>query len=230
MNQSLELQVCSQCRVEKELKAFHERRDRARGYNRICKECWSRWHRERTQELRRRVIEKLGGKCVRCGFSDSRALQIDHVNGGGTQENRREGNVRVMRMALADTEGKYQLLCANCNWIKRWENREFAFAARQGAKSFVRPDLDRVLVLRMFTGGESIQLIMNELNANRADVVGALKEAALSLKLDWPEVAWVRRAQLRRSKLQFGPQARCLNRIRRMESEIAGRVAAQETK
>jgi hypothetical protein len=28
------------------------------------------------------------------------------------------------RAVLSDTSGKYQLLCANCNWIKRFENGE----------------------------------------------------------------------------------------------------------
>ena len=32
-------------------------------------------------------------KCLKCGFSDRRALQIDHINGGGIKE-RRIGNTR----------------------------------------------------------------------------------------------------------------------------------------
>jgi len=49
---------------------------------------------------RQKVVDSLGGVCVRCGFSDIRALQIDHI------------------------KNKYQLLCANCNWIKRYEDKE----------------------------------------------------------------------------------------------------------
>jgi len=80
----------------------------------------------RISSLRKRIINKLGGKCVRCGFDDVRALQVDHVNGGGKKEigtftrNWRTYYKRV----LADETGKYQLLCANCNWIKRYEKHE----------------------------------------------------------------------------------------------------------
>lgn len=67
----------------------------------------------------------LGSKCIRCGFSDYRALQIDHVNGGGVQDIKTRGTVAS---AYDIVRGKnlehYQLLCANCNWIKKYENKE----------------------------------------------------------------------------------------------------------
>src|SRR5271157_4917708 len=37
-------------------------------------------------QLRQDVILIFGGKCIRCGFTDWRALQVDHINGGGTRE------------------------------------------------------------------------------------------------------------------------------------------------
>jgi hypothetical protein len=71
------------------------------------------------------LITKLGGKCVRCGFDDPRALQIDHVNGGGAREVHSFPNRhRYYKHLLSDVSDKYQLLCANCNWIKREENKE----------------------------------------------------------------------------------------------------------
>lgn len=88
-----------------------------------------RMHSRSTQRnARNAAVEALGGKCVRCGFDDSRALQIDHINGGGTKE-RRNGDVKgnfhkhVLQSFLKN-ENKYQLLCANCNWIKRSELHE----------------------------------------------------------------------------------------------------------
>ena len=80
--------------------------------------------------IRRRMkaIERLGGKCAMCGFDDYRALQIDHVNGGGNQQRKEIGQSRMMReIELMRDETlfeNYQLLCANCNWIKRDENNE----------------------------------------------------------------------------------------------------------
>lgn len=75
--------------------------------------------------MRVAAIAYLGGVCSRCGFDDHRALQIDHVRGGGTAERRAQGtrNSRgIYRRILADAaSGDYALLCANCNWIKRAE-------------------------------------------------------------------------------------------------------------
>ena len=81
-------------------------------------------HKEYRRKLRDAVLNFLGGKCVKCGFSDPRALQIDHVNGGGIKD-RNEGGITYYRKVLNDSVGKYQLLCANCNVIKRIENEEF---------------------------------------------------------------------------------------------------------
>ncbi len=78
------------------------------------------------QKLRREVLKKLGNKCIQCGFSDWRALQIDHVNGGGTKEKKeikRTYHLFVLE-EIKKGSNKYQLLCANCNWIKRYENNE----------------------------------------------------------------------------------------------------------
>ena len=54
-------------------------------------------------------------------------LQIDHINGGGVKElkkvNGTEHTKKVIRSVL-NKENKYQLLCANCNWIKRVLNKE----------------------------------------------------------------------------------------------------------
>lgn len=76
-------------------------------------------------KLRGMVFDKLGKKCVKCGFSDIRALQIDHVNGGGKKEYESINNIRTLyKKILNDKNGNYQILCANCNWIKRHENFE----------------------------------------------------------------------------------------------------------
>ena len=54
--------------------------------------------------------------------------QIDHVNGGGAKEHKAMPNsVKFYRKVFEDTTGMYQLLCANCNWIKRAENKEHPF-------------------------------------------------------------------------------------------------------
>jgi len=84
--------------------------------------------RERQHVLRKAVMKKLGNKCVRCGFSDWRALQIDHIDGGGNKEKKEIGQDKMYRRILTMDEKKlvnhYQILCANCNWIKKHEMQE----------------------------------------------------------------------------------------------------------
>lgn len=79
--------------------------------------------RSQARKLRQAVIAFLGGKCVRCDWTDERALQIDHINGGGFQERKKLGNRGLLRKVLQHPE-QYQLLCANHNWIKRVERDE----------------------------------------------------------------------------------------------------------
>lgn len=75
-----------------------------------------------------KVFTKLGGECVTCGIQDHRCLQIDHINSNGAEDRREFGNSRhsFYKRVFEDVEAesKYQLLCANHNWIKRWENKE----------------------------------------------------------------------------------------------------------
>jgi hypothetical protein len=76
-------------------------------------------------KIKERVYTVYGNCCKHCGFSDRRALQLDHVLGGGTKERKekRWSSSSVYADALKNPE-KYQLLCANCNAIKRYENQE----------------------------------------------------------------------------------------------------------
>jgi len=66
--------------------------------------------------------------CVKCGFSDIRALSIDHVNGGGTKHRRelKGGYGRMMYVWLRRNgyPSGYQTLCMNCQFIKRFECNE----------------------------------------------------------------------------------------------------------
>lgn len=80
--------------------------------------------------LRRDVLIHLGGPiCVRCRYNkDSRALCIDHIYGDGYIERRNKDNASIVRsilkLAPEDARKRYQVLCANCNLIKKIENRE----------------------------------------------------------------------------------------------------------
>ena len=74
------------------------------------------------------ALKKLGNQCVHCGEKDWRCLQVDHVEGGGTKENDKHGTYWIYnRIIGGQTEG-YQVLCANCNWKKRYDKGEGYYA------------------------------------------------------------------------------------------------------
>jgi len=81
------------------------------------------------KKYRNKLIEILGGKiCIKCGYNkDERALQIDHINGGGIKE-RKKGYTYLTHKKYVDNTDlarkTLQILCANCNQIKKFENKE----------------------------------------------------------------------------------------------------------
>lgn len=83
---------------------------------------FAEYQRRKHKELRSAVFDLLGRACRHCGFADERALQIDHIAGNGHEEIQR-GHLVMYRKILKNSVG-YQVLCANCNWIKRSENKE----------------------------------------------------------------------------------------------------------
>ncbi len=106
-----------------------------KGHRSNCKSCHSKdCHvRQQTSNYRaaRRqeclvLLSQDPPTCARCGFSDERALQIDHVHGGGTAESRKIGPAGLYARILRGEPG-YQVLCANCNTIKKVENGELAY-------------------------------------------------------------------------------------------------------
>lgn len=82
----------------------------------------------RSMKYRTDLLNSLGGKCIQCGFSDMRALQLDHINGGGGKELRAFKNQYRMYRFYTEhpdiAKEKVQVLCANCNTIKKIEAHE----------------------------------------------------------------------------------------------------------
>jgi hypothetical protein len=95
------------------------------------KEYYREYLRKYTQKNKSAAYTILGGfKCNRCGITDYRVLQLDHINGGGQKQMRVVGHqhYKDYKWIIAnpiEAQSKYMILCANCNWIKRYENNEF---------------------------------------------------------------------------------------------------------
>lgn len=63
--------------------------------------------------------------CSQCGFSDVRALHLDHINNDGAASRRANTGSRTIAgttyyrwVRKNDYPEGYQVLCANCNYIK----------------------------------------------------------------------------------------------------------------
>jgi hypothetical protein len=98
-------------------------------------------------KLKARVYAKYGNRCnnPECstpgGCTDVRCLQIDHVNDDGSKDRyafsngkmkgHRGGRTIFYKRVLQDTEGRFQLLCANCNTVKSWETNQLRLAAER---------------------------------------------------------------------------------------------------
>jgi hypothetical protein len=82
--------------------------------------------------LREKTMTALGGAvCVKCGFSDYRALHIDHKNGGGHKHVKSFTSNKAYLAYVLEHPDKFQVLCANDNSIKRYENNEMFTGKRQ---------------------------------------------------------------------------------------------------
>jgi hypothetical protein len=85
------------------------------------KEAMQAYARQRLFEVKTKAMNMLGGKCVDCGITDVRVLQVNHKAGGGTKEKLFGGD---MYRAIISGERKIDDLdvrCANHNIIYEYE-------------------------------------------------------------------------------------------------------------
>lgn len=120
--------MCPICKEIRSLNEYHKQSKTYDGRQSRCIQCANKINRllarDRIVSLRSLVYEKLGHVCNHCGFSDKRALQVDHKYGREPDEKYTHRGVKFYLRVLRDTSSKYQILCANCNWIKRHVNNE----------------------------------------------------------------------------------------------------------
>lgn len=112
---------CPNCNKEKLKSDFYENGTKSSGYTSWCRFCINKKARNEYYTRREKAIKILGNKCAACGFNDKRALQVDHINGKGNLERYHHGTLAKI---IKGEINNYQCLCANCNWIKRYENKE----------------------------------------------------------------------------------------------------------
>ena len=85
-------------------------------------------HNLRNKKTKLEVFTHYGGnppKCSQCGITDIRVLTIDHINNDGAKHRREIGSYAgtsfYLWLRVHNYPEGYQVLCWNCNWIKRLE-------------------------------------------------------------------------------------------------------------
>lgn len=137
------MKKCTNCGIEL-TKDNSNRAFRTTNSENVCTICYNKRARKYLRNIKIKIFNLLGNKCsnpfnLNHGdfLADPRCLQIDHVNGGGSEEkrqsrkseknNKSRSNWNYYKNILTKLESgskDYQLLCANCNWIKRNINKE----------------------------------------------------------------------------------------------------------
>lgn len=122
-NKIMNRKLCKTCSNKLGFKYRKEHPEKSKEYRTRCR-----------RKLKEEIFRLLGGKCsnpncaVPNGMKDIRALQIDHVHGKGRDERKVFKATYTyylhVRNEILKGSIEYQLLCANCNWIKRFERKE----------------------------------------------------------------------------------------------------------
>ena len=72
---------------------------------------------------------------MHCGHTDPRVLQVDHLHGGGSAHRKKIGASPItLFKAIKENPDQFQLLCANCNWVKRAEEKEHLVSVHEEIK------------------------------------------------------------------------------------------------
>jgi len=115
-------------RTEYNRKYYAENRDRLRlrkaenmrKYRAERPDHYAKQSRDAKAKIRATLFEMYGQECVICGFSDKRALTLDHINGNGNKERARLGERGVYQKARDKyAPDQYRTLCMNCQFIER---------------------------------------------------------------------------------------------------------------
>lgn len=123
--------VCRKCFQKRMKKPIREWKERNKKRLRVKGREWDFKTRHFYHD---KIMDFLGNKCsnpkclVPNGCRDIRCLQIDHVNGNGNKERESFFSTyqyyKFIYEKLLQGSKDYQLLCANCNLIKREEKKE----------------------------------------------------------------------------------------------------------
>ena len=130
---------CTSCAELKFIDEFSPNNRYADGFKRQCRSCESAAWSARKQKYRLEALTAIGElKCKHCGINDIRVLAIDHINGGGKIERDFFNGESKYYKHIAANPAAYQLLCHNCNYLKRINNKEHGGGSPRKVKAIVQ--------------------------------------------------------------------------------------------
>ena len=127
---------CTKCKQVKPLGEFYRDPGGAGlyGHRSVCKACWnpSRIGKSASPEdtrryratLKQACVDAYGGRCACCGEARLIFLSIDHVHGDGAEHRKSiygrngGGTYQWFKSHGYPQDGRYQVLCHNCNRAK----------------------------------------------------------------------------------------------------------------
>jgi hypothetical protein len=133
-----EVSWCPGCKRFLAVDNFHKSSRRSSGLAVWCKECKSERGktqyrnkvstpegskafkdrgRKRREHLRRSALQAYGGKCACCGEDWDPYLELDHIDGGGSEHRSLVGSVWQDLKSRGYPPG-FQVLCSNCHSAK----------------------------------------------------------------------------------------------------------------
>lgn len=129
---------CRKCKMFKNFSEFYKSKKGLFGYNRLCKICDNELYkkcrinyRNNHYKYKKKFIiiahYSMGEMCCReCKYNNIKGLQVDHINGNGAEHRRtfKYSSQLYDWLIKNNFPDGFQILCANCNTVKKIENKE----------------------------------------------------------------------------------------------------------
>lgn len=162
----METKICKKCHISIDVANFYKDKRNKDGLQCWCKKCFLehnkknliKWKKEniayrkiyekqyekthKTQRYNYRakqrnlILEHYGKRCNICGFDkDIDCLTIDHINGGGNKHY--NGLGLTLWLIKNNFPDGFQVLCMNCQSIKRIENKECCHISHKSPKNII---------------------------------------------------------------------------------------------
>lgn len=110
--------TCVVCKIEKDVESFYNKH---KSYQPYCKKCSNLYHQNRLREVKLKMIEYKGGKCIKCDLKieDSHYAVFDfhHVDPSEKDQNFRSIKSQKWETIRKELD-KCVLLCSNCHRIE----------------------------------------------------------------------------------------------------------------